>query len=912
MSLESLLFLGGRATWQLPELASLNRLSPTATLRRPRSRVQSLDGRWQFRLAARPEDAARALRRQRGWDEVEVPSLWTTQGYGIPIYTNVVMPFADRPPTVPEANETGIYRRAFTLPRGWRSRPVVLEVGGNEGALYVLVNGAPVGIAKDARTPASFDVSGLVDHGGENELVAVVVRWSDASFVEDQDQWWHAGLPRSIRLVSPSVRDVEWHGDRNGDFRVVAAGSSPERTVRLIDPSGRTVASESEGSVRRPRLWSAEDPALYTLEVSDGGETVRCDVGFRSVEVRDRQLLVNGEPVLIAGVNRHEDDPVRGRAITRASMEADILLMKRHNVNAVRTSHYPNDPYWLELCDRHGLYVVDEANIESHAHYDELCDAPAYRAQWLERVANMVERDKNHPSVVLWSLGNESGYGGNHDAAAAWVRQRDPSRPLHYEGAIARDWTGGRAATDLVCPMYASVEAIVEWAERETEDPRPLILCEYSHAMGNSNGGLGDYWAAFRRHHGLQGGFVWEWMDHGIAAVDDDGRPYWRYGGDFGDEPNDGNFCADGIVGPDRVPHPALAELKYLAQPVAVRARGGNRFRIENRRHFTSLADLRGEWELTEDGEVVRGGGLPALRIAPGATRDVALRLPRGSGERFVTFRFFDGDGEEVAHEQLQLSRVRARRPRTRAFADGELWPDLVLEPPRLQLWRAPTDNDGLPLVASKSAGPLDSWLAHGLDRGRGAKHTMTYRGTDDGVLVENVVELARGVGDVPRIGVLLVLHPSLEQLEWYGRGPHEAYSDRLASTIVGRFASTVTDEYVPYVNPQEHGHHPDARWVRLTTPRGKGLEVRGLPTIGFGASHFTARDLTAARHVNDLDARPEVFLSLDLAQRGLGTASCGPDTAERYRLLERRYTFAFELRRIAAPAAGRTRSGAS
>jgi beta-galactosidase len=668
-----------------------------------------------------------------------------------------------------------------------------------------------------------------------------------------------------------------------------------------------------EGTVRGARRWSAEQPSLYTLEVSDGGETVACDVGFRSVEVRDRQLLVNGEPVMIAGVNRHEDDPARGRAITRASMEADVRLMKRHNVNAVRTSHYPNDPYWLELCDRHGLYVVDEANVEAHAFYDDLCADAAYRAQWLERVANMVERDKNHPSVIVWSLGNESGYGANHDAAAGWVRQRDPSRPLHYEGAIARDWSGGTAATDLVCPMYASVESIVEWAERDPDDPRPLVLCEYSHAMGNSNGGLADYWAAFRRHHGLQGGFVWEWMDHAMDAVDENGRAYWRYGGDFGDEPNDGNFCADGIVGPDRVPHPALAELKYLAQPVTVTARGGNRFRIASRRHFTSLADLRGEWELTEDADVVKRGDLPALRIAPGASRDVTLRLPRSrGGERFVTFRFFDADGEEVAHEQLQLSRVRARRPRTRAFVEGELWPDLVLEAPRLQLWRAPTDNDGLPLVESKHVGPLESWLAAGLDRGRGATHTMRYRATDDGVLVENVVELARGVTDVPRIGVVLVLHPSLERVEWYGRGPHEAYSDRLASTTIGRFRSTVTDEYVPYVNPQEHGHHPDTRWVRLTNARGGGLEVRGLPTIGFGASHFTAHDLAVARHVNELTPRPEVFLSLDLAQRGLGTASCGPDTAERYRLRERRYTFAFELRRIAAPAAGRTRSGRS
>jgi beta-galactosidase len=692
----------------------------------------------------------------------------------------------------------------------------------------------------------------------------------------------------------------------HGSFSVVAEGE-----VRLLDGSGRTVARGAEGAVRGVTPWSAEQPSLYTLEISADGETVTCDVGFRSVEVRDRQLLVNGEPVMIAGVNRHEDDDVRGRAITRASMEADVALMKRFNVNAVRTSHYPNDPYWLELCDRHGLYVVDEANVEAHAYYDELCRDPRYRAQWVERVANMVERDKNHPSVIVWSLGNESGYGPNHDAAAGWLRRRDPSRPLHYEGAIARDWTGGRAATDLVCPMYASVESIVEWAERDTDDARPLVLCEYSHAMGNSNGGLADYWDAFRRHDALQGGFVWEWMDHGIRAVDERGRTYWRYGGDFGDEPNDGNFVADGIVGADRAPHPGLYELKYLAQPVTVTARGGGRFRIHNRRHFTSLADLRGEWELTADGAQAAEGSLPALRIPPGGSRDVTLRLPKGDGERFVTFRFHDEDGHEVAHEQLQVQRMRPRRPRGRAVA-GELFPDLLLEPPRLQLWRAPTDNDGLPLVESKHVGPLESWLARGLDRGRGATHTVTCRETEDGVLVENVVELARGITDVPRIGVLLVLRAGLEHLEWYGRGPHEAYADRLASTVVGRFRSTVSDQFVPYLNPQEHGHHPETRWLRLTDDRGAGLEVRGVPTIGFGASHLTAADLTAARHLNELEPRPEVYLSLDLAQRGLGTASCGPDTAKRYRLLDRRYAFAFELRRIAAPAAARTRRGSS
>jgi beta-galactosidase len=936
----------------LPELASLNRLPPTATLARGEARVRDLDGLWDFRLVARPEDAGRVLAAARGWREVEVPGLWTMQGFGRPHYTNVVMPFDDPPPHVPEQNETGIYRRAFTIPRGWRSRPVVLHFGGAEGALYVLVNGEPVGIAKDSRTPAEFDVSDLVRHDGRNELIAVVIRWSDASFVEDQDQWWHAGLPRSIRLVSPTVRDLEVRAGSDGRLTVIAANGD----ARLVDARGRTVAKGTlqngsfDDELRAPRLWSAEDPALYTLELRADGETVSTSLGFRQVEVRDRRLHVNGEPVLIAGVNRHEHDDTRGRAITRAGMEQDVRLMKQFNVNAVRTSHYPNDPYWLELCDRFGLYVIDEANVESHAYYDQLCRDSRYRNQWVERVANMVERDKNHPSVILWSLGNESGYGPNHDAAAGWVRARDASRPLHYEGAIRNDWGGGSPATDIVCPMYPELDSIEAWAAEATSDPRPMILCEYSHAMGNSNGGLADYFAAFRRHDGLQGGFIWEWVDHGIRQVDRTGRAYWAYGGDFGDTPHDSNFCADGIVWPDRTPHPALNELKFLAQPVHVEARGGGRFRIHNRHHFASLDRYRGEWALTVDGERRKGGRLPALDAGPGRAVDIPLDLPRGLGERFVTFRFFlrratdwAPAGHEVALQQLALPGGSSKRARGRVVSPSpagvlesgrvravvdldagvlrELSVDgrnVLVDGPRLQLWRAPTDNDGLPQVPSRQSGVLPRWLELGLDRlhadlvsarvtdsavelvhraGGLVTHRQRYRLLGAGELhVENVVELSSQLRDVPRIGAALSLLPGLERLTWYGPGPWEAYSDRLAAAVVGRFESTVTEQYVPYILPQEHGHHPHARWLTLTDDAGFGLEVRGRPTIGFGASHFTAADLTAAKHTNELEPRPEVLLSLDHAQRGLGTASCGPDTRLPYRLLEPSYAFDYVL----------------
>jgi len=994
-ALETLLFLGGRKSWECPELPSLNRLQPRATLvpfptpelaatldptRSPLYR--SLDGAWEFRLVGRPEHAAAALRRPRGWDTVDVPSLWTMQGYDRPHYTNVVMPFEGLPPHVPAENPTGIYRRSFSVPQGWRRRRIVLGCGGAEGALYVLLNGTPVGISKDSRTPAEFDVTELVRHDGPNELVAVVVRWSDASFIEDQDQWWHAGLSRGVYLYATGatqIADVFARGElddayRDGRLAVTASVGGPaesgELEARLLGPGGTVVATGAfrdtlELAVKSPRRWSAEEPNLYTVVVTlNGGESVACRIGFRRVEVREGRLLVNGKAVQIRGVNRHDHDDTRGRAVGRELMEADARLMKQFNVNAVRTSHYPNDPYWLDLCDRYGLYVVDEANIESHAFYDELCRDSRYTSAFVERVRNMVERDKNHPSVILWSLGNESGYGQNHDAAAGWTRARDPSRPLHYEGAIARDWSGGHSATDVVCPMYASVEEIEAWAET-TDDARPLILCEFSHAMGNA-GGLSDYYAAFERHGALQGGFIWEWIDHGIRRVDARGRRYWAYGGDFGDVPNDANFCADGLVWPDRTPHPGLYELKFLAQPVSVESRRGGGFRIRSRRDFADLSDLRGEWELTVDGAVVRRGRLPSLRVPPHGALDVLIDVeggigPKAPGERFVTFRFFlrratewAPEGHEVAWQQLALpsqqvrSAVRVSRAvpteadgaivleagGTRAVVDretgtlaefGEAGGRNVLRiGPVLQLWRAATDNDGLRLLPKRNTGVLGRWLELGLDRierrvesvrvvpgrvdvahaasGRGRPddilHRQSYRLlASGGLLVENEVMVGPDLRDLPRVGVVLVLVPGLEQLEWFGRGPWDDYPDRFASTVVATFRDTVEGEYVPYILPQEHGHHSDVRRLSVTDGAGFGLEVLGRPTIGFTAGHLTAADLYAAAHTCDLEPRQDVVLSLDQAQRGLGTAACGPDTHPRYRLTAAGYRFSYVLR---------------
>jgi beta-galactosidase len=720
----------------------------------------------------------------------------------VPHYTNVQMPFDGPPPRLPERNPTGVYRRSFTVPAAWAARRTVLHVAGAESVHAVFVNGAFAGYGTDSRLPSEYDVSGLV-RTGANELAIAVIRYSAHSYIEDQDHWWQSGIHRDVFLYATDIvylADLFAHGDvterlDEGLLRVrctlAATGAPPDSCrvdAQLYDSTGIPVFAEPlsatyepqpdawgvrrflrpeltlESRVATPLLWSAEAPQLYTLVVTvqgpAGAESCACRVGFRSVVVRDRQLLVNGRPVLIKGVNRHDHDDTTGKAVSRELMETDIQRMKQFNINAVRTSHYPNDPYWLDLCDRYGLYVVDEANIESHAFYYEICRDPRYTGAFVERVRNMIERDKNHPAVTVWSLGNESGYGPNHDAAAGYARSLDPTRPLHYEGALKRrmggDWDRGRNVTDIVCPMYPSIDEIVTWARAETDDPRPLIMCEYSHAMGNSNGSLADYWAAIRENHGLQGGFIWEWVDHGIRCTDAQGRAYWAYGGDFGDVPNDANFVCDGLVWPDRTPHPAMYEYKHLIQPVRVELAdpAGDAVRVVNDQDFRGLDWLQGRWELTADGETIGEGELPALQAGPGQAQTVPINLPADApGERFLTIRFRQREatpwapaGHEVAWDQIALPTVAPvpassnapaatvtvenqphgivlRAGPVRAVFDtdagmltafGVAGENLLRRGPQLNVWRAAIDNDGLKLLP-EAGKPLGRWRELGL-----------------------------------------------------------------------------------------------------------------------------------------------------------------------------------------------------
>jgi beta-galactosidase len=840
-----LLNIGGAKTWISPELVAINRLPTRSTyfsfpqadqaLGKPREDspwYRSLDGEWFFRFLDRPE----AIREEflspaldpatDGWAKLPVPSSWEMHGYGYPHYTNIYMPFEAEPPNVPAENPTGIYRREFEVPADWAGRRVVVGFGSAESVLCVYVNGRAVGLSKDSRLPAEFDITPFLDPSGRNVLCAVVIKWSDATYVEDQDHWHLAGLPRTVYLYSTGptyLADVWCKGGldaafRDGVFeiesRIGFTGESEEGwriSVQLYDSAKKPVLAKpldaafaitnivkygphgvedqhrlqaiASTSLSRVKPWSAEMPNLYTAIVTlknPAGaaiESAAVRVGFRSIAIGNRELRINGQPIIIHGFNRHDHDDRRGKAVTREDMRKDIVLMKQFNVNAVRTSHYPNDPYWYDLCDEYGLYVVDEANIEAHAYYWQMCNDTRYTVAFVERCKRMVLRDKNHPSIIFWSLGNESGYGFNHDAAAGWIRKFDPSRPLHYEGAIAvvSKFDQGNAATDVVCPMYTSTESAIGWVKdkKSIETRRPLIYCEYLASGGNSDGGLDLYYDAFENVHGFQGGFVWEWMDHGLIKKDARGREYWGYGGDFGDTPNDHDALANGLVWPDRKPKPALYEFKKLAQPVKIGlGKKQGKLIVFNKDYFRSLSWLRGTWEIEVDGKVVARGKLPALKTKPRESDRVKLRLPvvrsQAGQECFLHVRFFPakalawaGTDHVVAWEQLpyasEASKPTSERPRASASPDalrikerdghftiasanlqikssiatGTLdslcWQgqELLVRGPKLNVWRAGIHNDGSQFVDSPhrprhavyNPGRLGEWIKQGLNQ---------------------------------------------------------------------------------------------------------------------------------------------------------------------------------------------------
>ncbi len=1010
--------------WENPEVVGINKALAHATAvpypsiplalqgeRYASPWVRLLNGDWQFHWApnpgAAPEGFQQAEYDASAWDTVAVPANWQLQGYGHPQYTNVQYPFPpDEMPRVPfETNEVGSYRVAFTVPSEWQGRRISVVFDGVESAFYLWLNGQFVGYSQDSRLPAEFDLTPYLQPG-ENLLAARVYRWSDGTYLEDQDHWRLAGIYRDVYLwAAPRqhVRDFAVHTPLSADYRDGAlqvrawventddAPADLSLSVALYDGQGRALfeAPVAEGAtlaageerpfefervIANPHKWSAETPYLYTLVLAlrdPAGELIEtqsCRVGFRQVELREGKLFINGAPVLLFGVNRHDHDPEHGKAVPREAMLADIILMKQHNLNAVRTSHYPNNPYWLDLCDQYGLYVIDEANLESHGVWAKPSNDPVWRTAFLERAIRMVERDKNHPSVICWSLGNESGYGPNHEAMADWIHANEPSRFVHYESAEREPYV------DVVSTMYPTVERIIEMAT-VPDDPRPVMMCEFAHAMGNSCGNLKEYVDAIRNTERLIGGFIWDWQDQGLIKVDEKGQSYYCYGGDFGDVPNDGPFCCNGLVGPDRTIHPALIEYKYLVQPVAVEPLDleAGELLITNRYDFLSLEGLEIAWTLSEDGVVIDSGAVPSLEIGPGEAQRVTLDLTQPEltpgAEYWLGLTFTRREaapwaeaGHLVAWEQFRMPweapapdlccqampSLALQEDAARITVTGQGWSlaidralgeivswqahgrDLLAQGPRLNLWRAPTDND---MARGRSDSMAVLWRTMGLDRlvrlvrqvsaeqvadqevqvevrfftsppgttfGLACRQRYTIYGSGD-VVLDTYIDPTLHMGVLPRLGLQLRLAAGLDAMTWFGRGPHESYVDRKASAQVGRYAGSVDDQYVPYVVPQENGNKTDVRWVAITDPEGVGLLAVGQPLLEVSAHHYTTENLTAAEHTNELEWQPEVTLNLDYGQSGLGGASCGPGTRREYLLPLAPTGFVVRLRPLGA-----------
>ncbi|MDI9861832.1 glycoside hydrolase family 2 TIM barrel-domain containing protein [Flectobacillus roseus] len=915
---------------------------------------QSLNGTWKFVYADRISDAPSNYFETNlddsKWNDLPVPSNWERKGFGTAIYTNIVYPFPKNPPFIGGDNPVGTYRKAFTVPENWSDREILLHFGSITGYARIYVNGKFVGMTKVSKSPAEFNISQFLQKG-KNTLAVQVYRWHDGSYLEDQDFFRISGIERDVFLTAlpkTSLWDFFIKGDLDAKYTdgLLSAdvslrkfkGSNVEAgsvNVELLDKTGKTVWSQLQKvakstdtlqnvsfktTIKNPLKWSAEYPNLYTCVISVNDVqgkslgTTSYKVGFRKVEIKNAQLLINGVPTYVHGVNRHEHDPVEGHVPNRELMLRDIQLMKQFNINAVRASHYPNDPYWYELCDQYGLYVVDEVNLETHgmgAEWQGSWDKtkhPAYLPLWAnahkDRTERMFERDKNHASVIIWSLGNECGNGPVFYETYKWLKSKDNTRFVQSEQA------GENANTDIVCPMYPRIEDMLKYANDNTKT-RPYIMCEYAHAMGNSSGNFQRYWDIIRGSKHMQGGFIWDWVDQGMLTKTADGRPFYAYGGDLGGYylQNDENFCANGVIASDRTPHPGLFEVKKSYQSIIFSAKNleTGEFKVENLFDFTNLNNYAFKWVLTKDGKSVAEGNFD-VNLAPKQSQDVKIDLPakKDRGEYALELYAYTKSatelvpaGHEIAREQLRFDNsyyFQVNRPRTGTLEitkannrltfktdkvtgtfntqwgnwekysalDGSTSINGLPEP---FFWRAPTDNDfgnDMPYRlgiwrnahANKSVSKVTvgEQNAEGLSiqvdyllTGINANYTVIYQILNDGaVKVTANLDLGdRNLPEMPRFGMRMNLKQDYKLLNYYGRGPWENYQDRNLASFLGVYADTVVKAVESnYIRPQEHGYRTDARWIKIANEQGNGLMIEGVQPISFSLLPFKTEDL--------------------------------------------------------------------
>jgi beta-galactosidase len=980
---------------------------------------QSLNGLWKFtwtrKPADRPIDFYKTGFDTSSWKDIEVPSDWQFQGFGVPYYSNIAYPFEAEFPKAPEDyNPVGSYVRTFEVPSQWRDKQTFLHFGAVKSSFYCWLNGKYVGYRQDSKTPAEFNITRYLTDG-TNTLAVEVYRWCDGSYLEDQDMWRFSGIERDVFLYATNpitIRDIEIKSPLDEAYvnGLLSAkillknytGQTKKGSLALTlrdRTNGEKIYNESKSfelegksqefivfikTINTPAKWSAENPNLYDLLIAvedadqQTSQVTAQRVGFRTCEIKNGQFRINGKAVLVKGVNRHEHNQIRGHVLSKEDMIADIRLMKQFNINAVRCSHYPDDPYWYALCDEYGLYVVDEANIEAHGlgtylggEYGYNMSSPvAEQEDWLEsilfRVRNMIERDKNHPCIVTWSLGNEAGKGENFSKAYQRAKVRDPSRPVQYEQAWREPYT------DIVVPMYHLIGQLEGYCKLEDEN-RPLIMCEYTHSMNNSTGNLQDYWDVIEAHPQLQGGFIWDWMDQGLLQHDSNGQSYWAYGGDFGPEgaPSDGTFCLNGITFPDQTPKPALWEVKKVYQNVKFKADdlAKGLFTIQNKFFFTNLSEYDVSYTITGLDKTIAQGridlhdGLPPQSSRQVRIPDISL-TPEPGVEYFINFfvttlqatpivlknhivaseqfklplykKLTKTSPESISGTELSLKKTYegitvSGKDFTIIFDSqtGDL-KDYVFHSQSLirhnlvpNFWRIPTDNDRgnhMPercqpwknIAAKRKVQSVEitentpnkivmvvkSKLSTG-DSDYITTHTVLKDGS---VEVQAQINInAENTPELPRYGMKLAVSGDFKNIIWLGRGPHENYWDRKTSAFVGLHSGTVMEQYTPYISPQENGNKTDVRWVALQDDKWLGLLVTGRQPLEINAHHYLESDFdTRVRHTIDVPFQNLTELCIDLHQQGVGgDNSWGNPVHDKYRLLDKSYSYGFILKPI-------------
>jgi beta-galactosidase len=940
-----------------------------------------------------------------------VPADWQMQGYDYPIYVNITYPFKADPPIIPkEFNPVGSYRHHFTIPDSWKDKRIVLHFGGVNSAAYYWLNGEKLGYSEDSKNPVEFDVTDRL-RPGDNTLAVEVYRWCDGSYLEDQDFFRLSGIERDVFLyATPKAHIYDYFVKTDlinnytdavfslsVDLRNLHLGlTGKECTVEfsVTDKDNTVIASGKKKQqviaqeftyvsfstpVKSPKKWTAETPNLYnlTLVLKDKSgkeiEAIASRVGFRKVEIKNGQLMVNGRAIYVKGVNRHEHDEITGHVISEAGMLKDIELMKQNNINTVRNCHYPNDPKWYALCDEYGLYVIDEANIESHGMgYDPkttLATKPLWLNAHMDRTVKTVERNKNHACIIVWSLGNEAGNGSNFYATYDWIKGRDNSRPVQFEQA------GMDRNTDIVCPMYMPASQMEQYAKKYKD--RPLIQCEYIHSMGNSTGDLQDYWDIIEKYPVLQGGLIWDWVDQGIAQTDKNGVKYWAYGGDFGpaDVPSDNNFCDNGLVSADRRPHPGLFEVKKVYQNIKfkqVDALSG-KYEVKNGYGFINLARFNFEFTVEENGFPVLKKSLPSISLAPGESKmispDMSDLVIKPGAEYFLTIKAIQREveplvpqGHVVADEQFRLPYatvipvaetsagelkvvqdanviVLSGSGFSAAF-DSAGWlssyktdnTELVKSSLIPNFWRAPIDNDygnNMPSrlkvwkeagssarmihreIRQVSAGTVEVKTVHDIPAVKGT-WTASYMVHADGrIEVSNqFATFDKSLPEIPRVGMFWQLGKEFSNMEYFGRGPWENYSDRKTSAFVSHYSGNVADQVFLYTRPQENNYRTDVRWFALTNNEGIGLMVAGKPVFCTSARNYPQELLDDGvkkdqRHLNEIVASDFVEWCIDFKQMGVGgDNSWGARPLDKYMLYPGEYQYAFVIVPVRSKAA--------